>query len=279
MNTPRALGAAFSVLVALAAPAASAQSKVTAAPGLVIERIVASVAPTAPAGDRIITLVRVDPARFAFRFINESHDGRRRPLPQWVRDEGLTGGINAGMFLPSGQSCGYLKLLDEVRSDRSPSSFTGVLGFDPVSKQAPFAAGGLGCAHDLGWFKRSYRSVLQAYRVMVDTEGRAVEWPHTRRFSTAAIGVDRDGWAVLIHSRTPYQPTVLNRMLAEPTLGLRGVVYMEGGPEASLVVEAGSASVRDMGSWEDGFNANDDNRVFWDLPNVIGFAPRPAPGA
>jgi hypothetical protein len=64
-------------------------------------------------------------------------------------------------------------------------------------------------------------------------------------------------------------------MLAEPSLGLRGVVYMEGGPEASLVVEAGEASVREVGSWEDGFNPNDDNRAFWDLPNVLGFAPRP----
>jgi hypothetical protein len=266
---------AIVLFVLVICPAVEAQSKVTAAPGLVIERIEASVAPTAPAGDRLITLVRVDPARFAFRFLNESHDGPRRPLPEWVRDAGLTGGINAGMFLADGRSCGYLELLDEVRSNRSPGSFSGVLGFDPVSKQAPFAVGGAGCSHDLGWFKRSYRSVLQAYRVMVDSRGRAVEWPHTRRFSTAAIGVDRDGWAVLIHSRTPYRPTVLNRMLAEPSLGLRGVVYMEGGPEASLVVEAGPSPVREMGSWEDGFNANDDNRVFWDLPNVIGFAPRP----
>ena len=77
-----------------------------------------------------------------------------------------------------------------------------------------------------------------------------------------------------MHSRTPYRMTVLNRMLAAPELGLRGMIYLEGGPEASLFVEAEGASVREIGSWEDGFYESDDNHVFWDLPNVLAFEPR-----
>ena len=52
------------------------------------------------------------------------------------------------------------------------------------------------------------------------------------------------------------------------------MIYLEGGPEASLVVSAEGQRVREVGSYEDGFNENDDNVEFWDVPNVIGFAPR-----
>lgn len=263
------------MLVLVCAPdRASAQSKSTPMKGLVIERIKATERPSAKVGDRIITIVRVDPAHFQFRFLNESHEGKRRPLPSWVRDHGLIGGINAGMFLPDGRSCGYLRQKGVVRSNRSPSKFTGVIGFDPLGGLAPFAVGGNVCPRRLPWFKLHYGSVLQGYRVMVNCRGRAMEWPHTRRFSMAAIGVDQEGQVTLVHVRTPYRPTVLNRMLADPAIGLRGLIYMEGGPEASLFVKAGGETVREIGSWEDGFNPNDDNHEFWDLPNVIGFSPR-----
>jgi len=259
----------------LASPSfALAQSKTSPMKGLVVERIEASARPTAKVGDRIITVVRVDPEHFAFRFLSESHEGKRRPLPDWVRDQGLLGGINAGMFLPDGRSCGFLRQRGVVRSNRSPSKFTGVIGFDPSGALPPFAVGGNVCRRRLPWFKGHYQSVLQGYRVMVDCRGRPMEWPHKRRFSMAAIGVDVDGNVVLVHVRTPYRPTVLNRMLSEDSLGIRGLIYMEGGPEASLFVKAGSETVREIGSWEDGFNPNDDNHIFWDLPNVIGFSLR-----
>ena len=191
-----------------------------------------------------------------------------------MRTEGLTGGINAGMFLPSGQSCGFLMQKGEVRSGRRPSKFDGAIGFDPLGGLPPFVVAGRGCSKGFGWVRKNFGSMLQGYKMMVDCQGRAVAWQHTRRFSAAGIGVDRDGWAVLVHCRTPYRPKVLNEMLADPALGIRGLIYVEGGPEASLVVNAGPHSVAEMGSWEDGFYPSDENHDFWDLPNVIGFAPR-----
>jgi hypothetical protein len=49
---------------------------------------------------------------------------------------------------------------------------------------------------------------------------------------------------------------------------------MEGGPEASLVVNAEGQRVAEIGSYEDGFNENDDNDVFWQVPNVVAFEAR-----
>lgn len=243
------------------------------APPLVVERVRAPRAPEVDVGDRIMTIVRVDLRAYRLRMLTESHDGPRRPLPAWVRDFALTAGINAGMFLPDGRSCGFLMADGEVRSDRHPaaSRWNALLGFDP-SGDAPAMDVGGGCGRDLPSMRGAYRSVLQSRRLMIDCDGAPTNW-RTNRFSAAAIGRDTAGRAVFVHVRTPYRMQVLSQMLAEPSLGLRGLAYMEGGPEASLVVR-GADAVSEMGSYEDGFNPNDDNHEMWDLPNVVGLAPR-----
>lgn len=106
----RAPGRAAAALIgAIAALLAIAQTRAQDAPPIVVERVTLPRAPEIDVGDRIATIVRVDLRRYAFRFLTESHEGPRRPLPDWLREHSLTGGINAGMFLPSGRSCGYLR--------------------------------------------------------------------------------------------------------------------------------------------------------------------------
>lgn len=242
-------------------------------PGLTVERVRASVAPEIDVGDRMLTIVRVDLRRYAFRFLT-AREGAPRPLDRWVADEHLAGGINAGMFLPDGRPCGWLQSQGEVLQRRTPPTFEAVVAFDPLRAHGvPFAIGGAGCERSLEALRTSHGSVLLSRRLLVDCTGHATDW-RTRRFSAAALGVDREGRAVLVHVRTPYRMQVLARMLAAPALGLRGLVYMEGGPEASLVVDAEGAHVGERGSWEDGFHEADDNDAYWDLPNVIGFAAR-----
>ncbi len=242
-------------------------------PGLVVEHVRASAPPEVDVGDRMITIVRVDLERYAFRFLT-GRDGPPRPLDRWVEGEHLAGGINAGMFLEDGRPCGWLQSRGEVLQRRTPATFEAVVAFDPVRAGASaFVVGGTGCERSLDALRASHGSVLQSRRLLVDCAGHATDW-RTRRFSAAAIGVDRQGRAVLVHVRTPYRMQVLARMLAAPALGIRGLVYMEGGPEASLVIDAEGVRVGERGSWEDGFHEADDNDAYWDLPNVIGLAPR-----
>lgn len=280
MASPRSASARVASALALAAlglALASALLVVRAAgqdgPGIVVERIHASIAPEIDVGDRTITLVRVDLRRYAFRFLT-AREGAPRPLDAWVRDQHLAGAINAGMFLEDRRPCGFLQSHGEVIQARTPERFHGVVAFDPVRPDgAPFAVGGLGCPGTLASLRQSHGSVLQARNVLVDCHARPTDW-RTNRFSAAALGVDREGRAVLVHVRTPYRMSVLARMLAAPALGIRGLVYMEGGPEASVVVDAEGARVGEMGSWEDGFHEADDEHAYWELPNVVGFAPR-----
>lgn len=247
--------------------------------GVIVERVAAQVAPSVEngtggvIGDGVITLVRVDLARYRLRILTEERHGERRPMPRWVRDHHLAGAINAGMFLPSGRSVGFMKQDGDVVSDRHVSRYHGVIGFEPIRRGDPLRVGGRGCSQALPRLRARYQNVLQALR-MIDCRGRAVAWPNRKRYSAAGFGVDREGRAVFMHTRTPYRMTQLNRMLADDALGIRGMIYMEGGPEASLVVSAEGERVSEVGSYEDGFNENDDNRGFWDVPNIIAFEPR-----
>jgi len=243
-------------------------------PGIVVERVRATEAPEVSAGNRVITLVRVDLARYRLRILTEERHGRRRPVPRWVRDHRLAGATNAGMFLPSGRSVGFMVQDGDVVSNRRVTKYRGLVGFGPRRSSLPLLTiGGPRCGTgSIDRLRGRFDNVLQAYR-MIDCRGDARPWPNRKRYSAAGFGVDDQGRAVFMHTRTPYRMTVLNRMLADGH-GLRGMIYMEGGPEASLVVDAEGVRVSEVGSYEDGFNENDDNHEFWDVPNVVAFEAR-----
>ena len=67
----------------------------------------------------------------------------------------------------------------------------------------------------------------------------------------------------------------LNELLLRLPIDLVAAQHLEGGPEASLSLQRGEFAIALMGSYETGFNENDDNHHFWKLPNVIGIAEMP----
>lgn len=241
---------------------------------LVIERVRLPRRPTVRAGDGVLTVVRVDLRRYRIAVLSSVRDGAPRTLDEWVADHHLSGGINAGMFLPNRRPVGTLVDRGEVLSDRNPARFDAVVGWDPASGRTRIGVGGRGCPTRRAGILSHYRSAVQGFRMMIDCQGRALPWPTRRRYSAAAFGRDDQGRAVFIHTRTPYRMAVLNQMMVDLELGIRGLVYMEGGPEASLIVRDGAHRVTEMGSWEDGFWENDDNHDLWPIPSVIGFTRR-----
>lgn len=248
-------------------------SKQTLGPGLVVERVHASIAPPVDAGDRIITLVRIDPEHYRFRLLTKSEHGSRT-APEWVREFDLTGVINASMFLGGDQrSTGFMVDGERTYQGRVNNSMGAFLAWGPVdSADAPLKMFGRGCpGFDLDKIRESYQVVVQNFR-MLDCEGRSIAWKDSKTYSIAAVGVDKQGWLVFIHSRTPYRMAVFNEMIAAPELGLVGVMYVEGGPEASLFVKTDAEEIREIGSWETGFFGASNDR-FWSIPNVIGFEP------
>jgi hypothetical protein len=119
---------------------------------------------------------------------------------------------------------------------------------------------------------RDYRVVVQSIR-MIDCARRNVWAPQPRKWSTACVGTDAQGRVLLIHVRAAHATHDLIDVLLRLPLGLQRLMYVEGGPEASLYVKAGGkVVVSEVGSFETGFFETDANAAFWPLPNVIAFA-------
>ena len=253
--------------------------------GLTVERIVAALEPPGPAGDRRSPLGRGDPRRYACRLLTAAERGGARTAERWAKEHKQSGIINASMYGEDHRSIGLMVDGDVVDNGRDDPKFGGILALRPRTTALPEvtllgrdcpAGSAPGTGLDPGGLdavRSEYRTVFTNYRLL-GCEGQAIAWKDAKAYSSAAIGVDRRGWVVLIHARTPFIMSAMSTMLAAPELGLAGAVYVEGGPEASLYVDEGGVRVREMGSYETGFHESDDSRGFWEIPNVLGFAPR-----
>ena len=79
-------------------------------------------------------------------------------------------------------------------------------------------------------------------------------------FAPAPEQVDRDAGAE-------------RQALALP-LGITAAMHVEGGPEASLSIHAGGLDLDLNGSYETGFNENDDEKAQWPIPNLLAVVRR-----
>jgi hypothetical protein len=239
------------------------------APGIIHERVALDGEPVIAVGDDCLDVVRIDLGGHRLRVLTALHDGGARPLDRWLADEELVAGINAGMFHDTLRSVGMLVGPGAVNNGDDNPAFGGFLAFDPVDPASPaLVVAGRDCVgFDLVELRERYRSISQSYR-FVGCDGEALGWKDPKAYSAAAIGVDRDGWLVLLHARAPHRMREVARTIA--ALELVGAIFVEGGPEASLLVRGRDGEVARVGSFETGFVENDGNHAFWELPNIVG---------
>jgi hypothetical protein len=240
-------------------------------PGILHERIAIRGEPAIATADDCLDVVRIDLAGHELRVLTASHHGGARPMPRWLADEKLIAGINAGMFHDDERSVGLLVSADAVNNPDDNSAFGGYLAFDPVDPASPAViVAGRDCpGFDLAELRERYRAITQSYRI-VGCDGEAIAWRDPKSYSAAAIGVDRDGRVVLLHARAPHLMKEISATAA--TLELAGAIFVEGGPEATLLVRARDGAVERVGSFETGFTEHDGNRAYWSLPNILGVA-------
>lgn len=248
--------------------APQAERRHEAEPGLVVERWQAP-ATSSVKSPPMITLVRVDPARFSFHLFTARDHGGARSAPRWQRDFDLVGVINAGMYMPNERSAGLMVDGDRVNNGYDNPAYGGFLCFGPRDPEAaPVTIAGRTCdGFDLAALRRDYRVVVQGYRLL-GCSREPMRWTDRKLYSTAAIGLDDRGWMVLIHTGTSYLMSDLTRWLARAELGLSAAIFVEGGSHASLLVEQDGLEVRQAGAR--GANSMGDTE-FRNVPNVIGF--------
>lgn len=241
-------------------------------PGLTVERWPIGATPVA-GGPPCIDVVRADTARFTLRILSTGPDDpAKRNAPAWQQAFHATAIANAGMFREGGAPVGLI-VADGVERSRDNTKMGGYLAWDPVAADdPPITIAGRQCPDfDLAALRRRYHSIVQSYR-LVGCRGEALPWLDPKQYSSVGIGLDRAGRIVLFHARAAVTMAQLSAALGAHELA--GALFLEGGPEASLVAAGPDGQLARVGSYETQFVENDTNRAFWDLPNVIALLPR-----
>ncbi|MGB0523364.1 MAG: phosphodiester glycosidase family protein [Flammeovirgaceae bacterium] len=226
---------------------------------------------TCSIGDSKIRIVRVNPSQFDFKLlaIHELQEEQMRTAEQYCEDFQLLGAINTSMFAYNMRSVGYMKNYTHLNNGKLNADKC-IIAFNPKNQTVPaFKIIDLGC-EDWEQWKDQYHSYIQNIR-MIDCNQR-VKWSKQEKFwSTACMGEDGKGNALFIHCRSPYRVHDFAKMLLQLPIDLKRCCYLEGGPESTLYVKTGAMELRSYGSYETGFNEDDDNNAMWQIPNIIGF--------
>lgn len=229
--------------------------------------------PPAVAGDGKIAVVRIDPARFELRLRAASApgEGALRTARDWALRAGASAAINASMYQEDYRtSVSLMRTRDHV-NQRRVSKDKAVLAFDPVVSGVPPVRIVDRECHDLDEAAARYGTLVQSIR-MISCDRRNVWAPSQRRFSAAAIGIDRAGRILFIHARTAWPVHELAKALLGLPLELTQAMYVEGGPEAQLYARGGGREVERVGTFE-GAPQHGTGQA-WRVPNVIVAVPK-----
>jgi hypothetical protein len=227
----------------------------------------------AAGGDGLIHVLRIDPKRWRLRLLNASarEDGKPRTARDWAKQEGLAAAINASMYQADMKtSVSLMRAPGHVNNPRL-SRDKAILAFDAGDPSVPPVQIIDRECQDFDALAGRYGSLVQSIR-MVSCTGRNVWSPQDKAWSTAAIGIDRQGRVLFIHARAPYTTHNFVEALLGLPIDLKNAMYVEGGHEAQMFVNAGGRQYEYLGGADDG---SDDGLagLSWPIPNVIGIAP------
>jgi hypothetical protein len=270
----KAIGAvAACVLISAASSPSSAESGVrwqALQPGLEHAVVIVPAHRDLPI-DGQLHLVRIDPARAPLEAVMAgAGDGRARTAAEWCRDRKLAVAINMGMYREDKRTnSGYARAPGYVNNPRWAAKYKTALAFGSVGHGAPTVL--MADLDDPGDKERlgAYGTVVQNLR-LIRAPGRGVWGKQERRWSEAAVGMDKDQRIIFVFSRYPYSMKELTDALLALPLGVTSAMHVEGGPEASLSIHSGGVDLDLNGSYETGFNENDDEQRQWPIPNVLG---------
>ena len=221
--------------------------------------------------DSVVSVLKIDPAKYNFHLLSSKEDkSDNKTADEWAKDNGLLAVINAGMFIREDHktNCGFMKNFDFINNSVLTKDNT-VTAFNRKDKSVPeFQIIDL---QDQDWdvLKEKYNSFTQSIR-MISSNQNNVWTVQEKYWSVVTIGKDKDGNALFIFCRSPYRMHDFVNIILKAPLNIYNMMYLEGGPEASFYVNHNGFVIGKMGSYETGFNENDSNVVFWEIPNVIG---------
>jgi hypothetical protein len=226
-------------------------------------------------GDSVIRALRIDPALFQLELLNASAspDGRILTAREWCRRHDLVAAINTSMYQQDYRtSVSLMRTRTHTNNPRLSKDMT-ILAFDRLQADVPPVKIIDRECDDFEEWRQRYGTLIQSIR-MLSCSGENVWSQQPRKWSTAAIGTDRQGRLLFLHVRSPYSTHDLIEILRELPLDLDRAMYAEGGPEAQLYIHSGDRKLEFVGSFESAFQEDDSNVHAWPVPNVVGIRRR-----
>jgi len=255
----------------LAHVALAAATWISLAPGLELAELETIAGDSTPA---IMRILRVDPARWTLHLGAAAREpgGRSLTARAWCEREGYVAAINAGMFATDYRThVGWL-VDGDYTNNAHVADYQSVAAWgarDPVDP--PFRIFDLDGTIEHAEIAARYETVVQNLR-LIRRPGENRWSRQDRRWSEAALAEDAEGRALFVFCRQPLAMADFNAALLALDIGVVAAQHLEGGPEAQLFIGVGGDE--HVGSFETGFNEDDDNANAWPIPNVIGIRPR-----
>ncbi len=238
-----------------------------------LELAEAKLAQQSSSGDSVARIVRADPARFALSLLNASADpeGRSRTARGWAREKGLVAVTNAAMYQRDGRtSVSLMRSGSHVNNARLSKDRT-VLAFDRRDSGVPEIQIIDRTCQDFDDLSQRYGSLVQSIRMISCRRGNV--WSQQEKaWSTSAVGTDEGGRLLLIHVRSPYTTHDLIDNLLALGIGIKRLMYLEGGAPSQLYLHSGEVELDLVGSH--GSSGIGGNRTAIPIPNALGLSRR-----
>jgi uncharacterized protein YigE (DUF2233 family) len=224
-----------------------------------------------PREDEAIHVVRIDPDKAKLVAVMAAEEDRKaRTAGTWCRERKLAVAINLGMYRDDHlTNVGHAHTSRHANNAKWSKKYNTVLAFEPLKKEIAAARLLDLDAADTKVQLADYGAAVQNLR-LIRAPGRNVWGKQERRWSEAAVAIDKDGRILFLFSRHPYSMAEFNNKVLALPLAITNAMHVEGGPEASLSIHAGGVDLDSNGSYETGFNENDDEKRQWPIPNVLG---------
>ena len=229
-------------------------------------------APTAAArGDSLVRVLRIDPQYYQLRLLNASGIENGKPLTpkQWCRQNRLVAAINPSMYQTDYKtSVSLMRTKVHTNNPRLSKDMT-ILAFDRQVTGVPRVKMIDRQCEDFQSWKQKYGTLVQSIR-MISCTGKNVWKPQAHRWSTSAIGIDKQDKVLFIHVRALYTTHDLINIFKKLPLNISRAMYTEGGPQAQLYINTGNQELELTGSYETRPNDANQGSISWPLPNVLG---------
>ncbi len=222
-------------------------------------------------GSSKITIIKIDPHFYSFKLMTAKEYGvEPMTAKAWCQKYNLIAGVNAGMFQSDYRTnVGYMKNYKQVNNGKINAKYSSVFAFNPFRPETDSVKIFDIEADPVEKIVQKYHTVIQNLR-LIKRPGKNRWSQQNREWSEVALGQDEDGNVLFLFSRSPYSMHDFNEIILKLPVHLLCAQHLEGGPEASLFFSYKGTEINQFGSYETGFNENNNNSNAWPIPNIIG---------